>query len=75
MNLFFKEMTPSKNLSIWVDNPNYGVMLEDNSADDLGFSQLKYTDELEVRHLVNKLCKLLKLPKEVMHVEIDISFK
>ncbi len=77
MSLFFKEPKPrTKNVDIWVDDPRYGVMMQDNvPAGDPGYTQLSYSKEMNVRELVDKLCNALGLPENTKHVEIEISFE
>ena len=76
MNLFFSEPRSSKSISIWIDDPRYGVMLEDNVPNDMpSFSRMRYSDEKVVRELIEKLVKKLGLPADISEIELDISFK
>lgn len=78
MSLFFKEIKPkrAKILSVWVDDPRYGAMIEDNVQKGApGYTQLKYSDEIEARKLISQLCDILKLPKGLKKIEVEISFE
>lgn len=76
VSFFKKRFESGRDINIWVDDPNYGVIIEDDvPVGEPRYSTLKYSEEREVRELVARLCDILKLPKNANLVEIDISFK
>lgn len=75
MSFFFKKRSTT-DLNIYVDDPNYGVIIQDDvPVGDPCYTSLKSVEEKEVRKIIDRLCKILNLPSDIELLEVDISFK
>lgn len=76
MSFFKKQPELGRDINLWVDDPNFGCLIEDDvPVGDPRYSALKYSEEREVREMIARLCEILKLPKDIQLIEVDISFK